>query len=153
MKRGLKRTQSDKVCKRGYGANDPENVDIVNLKEHRHLSFPEIVELLNNRRIERGRNPSLTVCGVTSRYNRNAPLLFASQGRKFVPLSKRRAGDIEEHGNPTGQPAWDDDLDEVLIKCVKEVEAEKWTKVAEKMEDKTGINFGAKSAAKRYSML
>ncbi|KAE8444523.1 hypothetical protein EG329_000507 [Mollisiaceae sp. DMI_Dod_QoI] len=150
MKRNLKRGQGEKVCKRGYGANDPENIAIVNLKEQDGYSFRDIVEILNEKRIREGKQPTLSVCGVTSRYNRTAPLLFQANGMTFVPLSKRRGGGA---GNPNGKPVWNDDLDIALVNAVKSVEATKWQTVADLMMDKTGIPMDANSVALRHSML
>ncbi|TAQ91034.1 hypothetical protein B7494_g645 [Chlorociboria aeruginascens] len=114
IKRNLKRGNGEKVCKRSYGANDPENIAIVNMKENDHLSFAEIVRRLNDKRIETGKNPGLSVCGVTSRYNRTAPLLFAAQGKAFVPLSERRKGETN-HGEWIERPKWTDEMDVALL--------------------------------------
>lgn len=155
-KRGLTRGEGDKVCKRGYGANDPENIRIVNLKEINGYTFAKIAELLNGQRIADGRKPSMTACGVTSRYNRTAPLLFAAQGKAFVPLSKRRGGAISQgnpHGDSTGKPAWTPELDELLVDKVKEFEQSRWPTIALLMQDVTGLPFDAESVAHRHTML
>ncbi|KAG4437557.1 hypothetical protein IFR05_006944 [Cadophora sp. M221] len=152
FKRGLTRGAKEKVCKRGYGANDPENVNIVNMKED-GMSFGEIVEKLNLVRVENGRAPSLSVCGVTSRYNRTAPLLFAAEGRQFIPLSKRGKGDVLADGAITEKPTWSDDLDLVLAQCVKDIDKEKWGRVAKEFNRRTGKNIGAGAAALRHTLL
>lgn len=151
-KRNLSRTDSEKQCPRGYGANDPENIRIVNMKETQGLSFAKIAEALNETRIQEGRKPSMTACGVTSRYNRTAPLLFASQGKTFVPLSKRK-GKVDAHGTRTGQPAWTPDLDLLLVEKFKEFEQSRWSTIAQMMEDATGLPFNAQSVARRHTML
>jgi hypothetical protein len=156
LKRGLSRGNTAKVCKRGYGANDPENIRIVNLRENRQLSFPEIVEKLNSERIDSGRNPSLSVCGVTSRYNRTAPLLFASQGKQFIPLSQRRAmrnGSARVHGAPTGFIGWTDPLDEELVKAVQVVDARRWQMVADQFFEQTGLRFSPSDVSRRHAIL
>jgi hypothetical protein len=151
-KRNLTRGEGDKLCKRGYGANDPENIQIVNLKETKGYTFSKIAEILNDQRIQAGNKPSMTACGVTSRYNRTAPLLFAAQGKDFVPLSKRR-GRRDAHGNPTGKPAWTPDLDVLLVEKVKEFEESRWHTIAQLMQEVTGLPFDADSVARRHTML
>jgi hypothetical protein len=125
-KRNLSRGAGHKVCKRGYGANDPENIRIVNLKETDGLSFPKIMNILNKERLEAGKNPSLTVCAVMGRYNRTAPLLFQAQGRSFVPLSLRGGRNIPGDGGLSGKPVFNDGLDLELVHCVKVVDSQKW---------------------------
>ncbi|QSZ33596.1 hypothetical protein DSL72_005164 [Monilinia vaccinii-corymbosi] len=132
-KRGLTRPPpGEKVGKRSYGANDPENVAIVNMKENDRMSFAEIAEALNLKRVEMGRAPALTVCGVNGRYNRTAPILFAIQGLNFVPLSERKkAGGAKAHGSSTSKSGWTAEAENRLVEIVKQVEAEKWKHVAQ----------------------
>jgi hypothetical protein len=151
-KRKLSRGKADKICKRRYGANDPENIMIVNLRETEGLSFDAIAKKLNAKRIDEGRNPTLSTTSVTSRYSRTAPLLFAAQGEVFVLLSKRGS----RGKNPRREPfhmAWTDELDLILVQCVKRIEKKKWGEVALLFEQHTGkaIPFGA--AALRHSLL
>ncbi|PVH82663.1 hypothetical protein DL98DRAFT_653054 [Cadophora sp. DSE1049] len=152
LKRGLTRGAKEKVCKRGYGANDPENVNIVNMKED-GMSFAEIVEALNETRVANGRAPSLSVCGVTSRYNRTAPLLFAAEGKQFIPLSKRGKGQVLADGPLYERPVWNDQLDLVLAQVVKDIDKDKWTRVAMEYNRRTGKNISAQSAALRHTIL
>ncbi|KAL2060939.1 hypothetical protein VTL71DRAFT_8991 [Oculimacula yallundae] len=152
LKRGLTRGAKEKVCKRGYGANDPENVNIVNMKED-GMSFPDIVEKLNEVRVENGRNPSLSVCGVTSRYNRTAPLLFAAEGRQFIPLSKRGKGDVLADGPIAEKPVWNDELDLLLVKIAKDIDKEKWVRVSNEFNRRTGKNITGAIAAQRHTLL
>ncbi|CZT43510.1 uncharacterized protein RSE6_03562 [Rhynchosporium secalis] len=152
LKRGLTRGAKEKVCKRGYGANDPENVNIVNMKED-GMAFSEIVDQLNEVRVANGRNPSLSVCGVTSRYNRTAPLLFAAEGRQFIPLSKRGKNDLLSDGPVGEKPVWDDDLDLVLAQVAKDIDKEKWGRVAKEFNRRTGKTISAAAAALRHTIL
>lgn len=151
-KRNIPRGQGEKVCKRGYGANDPENIAIVNMKEA-GMSFKNIADELNQERIKDGRKPTLTICSVTSRYNRNAPLMFATLGKTFVPMSERRRGRVNEHGEPTGDISWDKDLDDELINCHREFEASRWNTIASLMREKTGKPFTEKMVAIRWPQL
>ncbi|KAH8804757.1 hypothetical protein F5884DRAFT_754350 [Xylogone sp. PMI_703] len=150
LKRGLKRGKGPRVIKRGAGANDPENIAIVNMKENEGLSFAKIAEILNQRRVEEGRQPSLTQTGVNGRYNRTAPLLFAAEGKEFVPLSQRSK---DKQGAERFRPMWNDELNTELVKVVKEAEAQKWEVVARMFEERTGLKVDAKTAARQYSNL
>ncbi|PQE15374.1 hypothetical protein CJF31_00008883 [Rutstroemia sp. NJR-2017a BVV2] len=156
LKRGITRPpKGDKVCKRSYGANDPENIAIVNMKENMDLTFQEIVDVLNEKRVKAGKDPKLTICGVNGRYNRTAPIMFAAQGLHFVPLSERkkyRSG----HGKRTTKVVWNPEDDEALVETVKHVDTEKWTRVADTLnrELRGGRQvYDAESCAKRYAAL
>jgi hypothetical protein len=126
LKRGLKRSKNAVMSKRSHGPNDPENILIVNLRENEKKSWPDICLILNERRIKEGKTPSFTPNGCHNRYNRNAPILFAAEGKEFVPVSLQR----KLKKNPKGPMKWDDDTDTLLIQCVKEVESHKWDEVA-----------------------
>ena len=152
LKRGLKRGQGDKVAKRGYGANDPENIAIVNMKEQDNLSFEQIANILNTKRVEAGKNPNLTVTGCNGRYNRTAPLLFAAQGQEFVPLSQRK-GHGKHGGSLQDQAVFNNDTDIELVNCVKEVDSRKWYSVASMFTERTGLPMNAKAAAIRFGVL
>lgn len=126
LKRGLKRSKNAVMSKRSHGPNDPENILIVNLRENEKKSWGDICLILNERRIKEGKTPSFTPNGCHNRYNRNAPILFAAEGKEFVPVSVQR----KLKKNPNGPIKWDDETDILLIQCVKEVESHKWDKVA-----------------------
>ncbi|OWP05564.1 hypothetical protein B2J93_7908 [Marssonina coronariae] len=157
MKRGLTRGKEDKVCKRGYGANDPENIAIVNMKEKDGLSFTQIVETLNNDRVASGKAPSLSVCGVTSRYNRTAPLLFAAEGKQFIPLSKRgKKGRNLADGPHEHRPVWSDSADILLVRAVQEDAKGRWIRIAAEFNRTRGVNMpeiDEFAAARRHTML
>jgi hypothetical protein len=154
LKRNIARGQGKQVCKRGCGASDPENIAIVNMKEFDNLPFDEIAKRLNDKRVREGKEPSLSAVGVNSRYNRTAPLLYQAQGQEFIPLSKRRgrAKEVFE-AYKDGVPVWDDHTDLILVTCVKEVEAAKWTTVAALFQEKTGRSLTACAAALRHNLL
>ncbi|KAF5874405.1 uncharacterized protein Bfra_004412 [Botrytis fragariae] len=157
-KRGLKRPPpGGKVGKRSYGANDPENIAIVNMKENQGMSFAEIAEHLNSEREKQGKKPDLSVCGVNGRYNRTAPILFATQGLKFVPLSERKkAKGAAAHGKSTNKAGWTVEAENKLVDIVKQVDAEKWGNVAHllNMELYNGrAVYDATTCARRYAAL
>lgn len=149
----------NKVCKRGYGVNDPENIAIVNMYERDRLDFKKITEILNDKRIEVGKDPKLTDIGVHSRYNRTAPVIFKAQGLTFVPLARRkkrgmRLGDDDPSlGLPTNTTIWNEHLDIQLVKIEKEVEASRWMQVAALFKERTGQDVDAKQVADRWRAL
>jgi hypothetical protein len=154
LKRGLKRGNGAEVCKRGYGANDPENIAIVNMYETDRMSFDQIQRKLNADRVENGRDPSLTANGVQTRYNRNAPILFKAEGRDFVPIGQRKKGERMVDISPAAGPkAWTDDLDMALVKAVKEWESGKWENVAAIFREKTGVDMDASACAHRHHII
>ncbi|KIN08466.1 hypothetical protein OIDMADRAFT_23256 [Oidiodendron maius Zn] len=154
LKRNLARGEGKKICRRGYGASDPENIAIVNMKEFDNLSFDEIARRLNDQRVREGKQPSLSAVGVNSRYNRTAPLLFSAQGKEFIPLSKRKGHAKQVHeANKGGMILWTEELDVALVTCVKDVDAAKWTTVATLFEERTGKKLNAAAAALRHNLL
>ncbi|KAE9363682.1 hypothetical protein N431DRAFT_497489 [Stipitochalara longipes BDJ] len=156
VKRGLKRGDGARVCKRGYGANDPENIAIVNMFEKDRMSFDAICNKLNADRIANGKAPTLTPNGCQTRFNRNAPILFSAEGRDFIPLGLRQRGqrmDDIAPTNPRPKVAWDDELDLALVETVKEWESRKWEDVATLFKRKTGVDMDAGSCAHRHHII
>jgi hypothetical protein len=137
------------MSKRSHGPNDPENILIVNLRENEKKSWPEICQILNERRIKEGKTPSFTPNGCHNRYNRNAPILFAAEGKEFIPVSVQRK--LEK--NPNGPMNWDDETDTSLILAVKEVDSQKWDRVATLFNDLTGRQITAAEAALRTKVI
>jgi hypothetical protein len=157
FKRGLKRGDGAEVCKRGSGANDPENIAIINMYEIDRMSFEEIQKKLNADRVENGRDPSLTTSSVQTRYNRNAPIHFQAEGIDFVPVGQRKRGqrmdDISAPDGPNLRTPWTDDLDMALVKAVKEWESGKWENVAAIFREKTGVDMDASACALRHHII
>jgi len=150
MKRGLGRNISGRVQKRAYGANDPENIEIVNLKENQGWGWERIVKHLNDKRIQAGKQPSLSLTCIHSRYNRTAPLLYASQGIPFIPLSKRRKNGASPLPNMV---PFTNEEDLAVVSAVKQYEANKWPEVARMFTEKTGKVTTADAMATRFAML
>lgn len=146
-KRGLKRANAPTMSKRAHGANDPENVLIVNMVENDGCTWGQIADHLNEVRIATGRAPSFTANAVHNRYNRNAPLLFAAEGRPFTPIKFRGENAALQ------QSCWSPDLDTALVEIVKEVDSQKWIRVAALFKERTGETIDGKAAAHRFQML
>ncbi len=149
LKRGLKRSKNSVMSKRSNGPNDPENILIVNLRENEKKSWPDICQILNERRINEGKTPSFTPNGCHNRYNRNAPILFAAEGKEFIPVSVQR----KLQKNPNGPVIWDDETDTLLIQAVREVDSRKWERVAALFNQRTGHQITAAEAAIRTKVI
>jgi hypothetical protein len=154
MKRKLKRGKGDKTCSRAYGANDPENILIVNMRDVQKLTFRKIADHLNAERIKNGKDGNLNDSSVNSRYNRTAPIIYAARGQEFVPLSKRAKDWI--HGEPMrSEPKieWRNDVDVELVQLYEDYEKARWTSIATAMQSKFGMPFTETIVAKRYKTI
>ncbi|RDW79581.1 hypothetical protein BP6252_04219 [Coleophoma cylindrospora] len=165
-KRGVKKASISKDgFKRGYGVNDPENLRIMDLFENEQdgqlLKWPEIAAIINTERIKAGKTPGLTANAAQNRYNRTAPVIYASEGRTFVPLRKRLRANKTSRTQGNAQYAWTSDLDELLVTVVKDYEAQKWSEVARRYNVEAPRQFpdpgraaiDGELAALRYKML
>jgi hypothetical protein len=146
MKRGLSRGYEEDLCKRAQGANDPENIHIVDWAENEGMRWGEIAQRLNEERLKMGLQPTFTPNAVHARFNRNAPILYEAEGKVFVPLNKR-------DGTEGTRTLWNKDLDRVLVECIKEYDSERWPTVADMFNDRTQTSITAKTAASRYMTL
>lgn len=147
-KRGLTRSSAPKMAKRAHGCNDPENVLIINMAENQGLRWGQIADFLNAARISTGRSPSLSANAVHNRYIRNAPLLYAAEGKPYIPLSKR---DPNDHTRL--KMVWNPDLDAALLEASQEIENRKWQAIADAFNGATGSNIDGKAAAFRFELL
>jgi hypothetical protein len=147
-KRGKKRSaphgSGKKIPKRSCGANDPENIQIVNLREQEDMSFAEIVKVMNARRTKVGKDPRLTSTGIANRYNRTAPLLFAAAGMKWVPLNMRKKG------TQYNEVVWTPKMNKTLVRAVKKVESSKWEQVAKIFNAETGLSMDAAAVSAKF---
>lgn len=142
-----------KKTKRSYGANDPENLAIVNMRDNDNMSFDAIASYLNSERTKDGKIPNLTISGVNGRYNRTAPLICAAEGREFVSAAQRRKGIVPGQSQNELGDVWNEQLDLELVNRVKEYDSNKWNAIAATMEQITGEIFNPKQCATRYTML
>ncbi|KAI9885738.1 MAG: hypothetical protein M1823_002459 [Watsoniomyces obsoletus] len=134
------------------GEHDPENHEIMRLREEERLSFGDIAQEINAQRVNRGRLPSLTESAIYSRYMRNAPLIAAAMGKEWEPvsLSKKPIGTGVTRPKPI---KFTPEHDELLVRVYKEVVDETWKTVAERFEERGGPKFDAVTLARRYTML
>ena len=154
QKRNLPRPAGAKIVKRASGANDPENLAIVNKYDYEQKSWEIIAKELNNERIELGRVPTLTSNSVILRYNRTAPIYYESIGEDFIPLKLRKKGGLP------GEPfqlkdrllvKWEQKHDDTLVRVVKQYDEAKWNTVATLMNKEfPGEIFTAKGVAVRF---
>jgi hypothetical protein len=137
------------MARRASGANDPENITIVNLVDNHGKKWSEVADILNGARIAKGLQPSFTANGVHNRYNRNAPLLSAAEGKEFVPVCERNSRVPKSATSST----WTPELDKILVEKVQTVDAEKWPRVAQLFNEATGMNISAEAIAYRNSLI
>jgi hypothetical protein len=149
LKRGLTTLGEATMSRRASGANDPENITIVNLVDHHGKKWSEVADILNGARIAKGLQPSFTANGVHNRYNRNAPLLSAAEGREFIPVCERNS----KIPKSATSSSWTPELDKTLVETVKAVEAEKWPRVAQLFNEITGMHLSAEAVAYRNSLI
>jgi len=154
QKRNLPRTTGANIVKRASGANDPENLAIVNKYDFEQKPWEAIARELNDERIKLGRVPTLTANGVILRYNRTAPIYYESIGQDFIPLKLRKRGGVP------GEPIqlkdrllveWEPKHDDTLMRVVKQYDEAKWNTVATLMNKEfPGETFTAKNVALRF---
>ena len=75
-------------AKRLSGKYDPENHEIMRLRQEENLDFQQIAGRLNKARCKNGGKDDLTDNAIYSRYTRNAPLIAQMRNERFVPTAK-----------------------------------------------------------------
>ena len=98
----LKRSHSHTVGKKHKGKRlsgkyDPENHEIMRLRQEENLDFQEIADRLNKARYKNGGKDDLTDNAIYSRYTRNAPLIAQMRNEKFIPAAKVRFVGIDSN--------------------------------------------------------
>jgi hypothetical protein len=171
-------TKTGKVAKtkKNRGANDPENITIVNLYDNEERSWAYIAKYLNDRRLEQGLKPGFSANGCNNRYNRTAPVFYAAEGRTFVPVCLRnrinrddvdvlegrraksgakspRAQADEAKADPRFTSLWNEALDKELLEAEEVVKEAHWANVAEMFNGKTGLKFTPQQLAFRRGMM
>ena len=90
--------------------NDPENHLIKDLRSKNHCSWARISELMNERRIGEGKEPSFTEAAVYGRFVRNAPRIAKMEGNTtwdnsdWMYLKKEDQGGSKSHSMEHGEP-------------------------------------------------
>lgn len=154
-KRGISDTGAENVCIKQTGANDPENIRIVNLKDVEGKSFEEIATIINDERIEKGGYPNQKANTVNCRYNRTAPHLYQMQGIPFVRITDRaQAGGRYKYSKEQEKLIWDTEMDDALIEIEHEYRHSKWFIISKKFGKKTGHDWASETeVAVRFSHL
>ncbi|KAL9130539.1 MAG: hypothetical protein Q9217_001307 [Psora testacea] len=162
-------TQTAKQLKRSYsaaqgrgpsgkrltGENDPENREILRLRQEEQREFDDIANILNKKRVKTGVPPNLTANAIYSRYKRNGPLIAASDGKEFVPteLDKKANGSSISFKKATPIVGFDAHEDELLVMAVTDIEAKKWDLVAARLEELGGKRHDSEMCALRFNRL
>ena len=141
--------------KRLTGENDPENREILRLRQEEDLEFEAIARILNEQRVKKGTSPHLTPNAIYSRYKRNGPLIAASEGRQFVPTSKDHKSN--GHGIKFKETipisGFDPEQDELLVKAFSDIEGRKWELVAARLHELGGKKHEPIMCARRYECI
>ena len=141
--------------KRLTGENDPENREILRLRQEEHREFDDIANILNRKRVKTGVAPNLTANAIYSRYKRNGPLIAASDGIEFVPtdLDKKSNGSSISFKKVTPIVGFNPREDQLLVRAVADVEAKKWELVAARLEEIGGKRHDPDMCALRFNRL
>ncbi|OBT54614.1 hypothetical protein VE04_05056 [Pseudogymnoascus sp. 24MN13] len=142
--------------RRSKGANDPENIAIVNWYDNYNMSFVEIAQRLNSRQEATGKPGTFTPNSIHNRYNRCAPIIYRANGRVFVAIKDRRKHAPEEldamsYGAYSIE--WTPNKDQLLRRTVQEDEANKWRRVAEAFTASTGERVGEGAVSTRFLLI
>lgn len=133
---------------------DSENAQIALLRSQSH-SWSTIASTLNNARITAGLPPTLTPTSVYARHVRGPPKVALLKGQpEFDPKAfmhirpkKRTAGE------PIKRQRFEGGQDELLVRCYVECQEAFWSRVAELLEDKSGMPFTAEDCYQRWEEL
>jgi hypothetical protein len=157
------------------GAQDPENLFIVDAYENKNLDFHQIANLLNLQREARGEAGIFQANNCHNRYNRTAPFIFKANNKVFIPIKERAKN--KERGKNKGKVKtqqarvtldaisgalilgsssainWTPHMDRMLRKMVLEFDSTKWTIIAGQLSSATGQAITAEAVAGRYSII
>ena len=183
LKRGLQRSGEARVASRAVGATDPDNITIISMFDNDKLTWTEIAQRMNQQRIMKGAKPNFTANSCHNRYNRNAPILYATDGREWVPVNKRRnykkgvhmrdgppetetqtGARSSDKGDPfpfaeyndnmeVDQFTWDAQCDLALVQAKKRIDAQLWPSVAKIFHETTGLKISPTIAANRFALI
>ena len=156
LKRSLSEFQGRAASgKRLTGEYDPENREILRLRQEENKEFDEIAQILNKKRVKTGTAPVLTANAIYSRYKRNGPLIAASEGKEFLPtaLDKKSNGSCINFKKATPIVGFNPQEDELLVRAVADVEARKWELVSARVEELGGKKHDPDMCALRFNRL
>lgn len=142
--------------RRSKGANDPENIDIVNWYDNHNMTFADIAQRLNGKQEARGQPGTFTPNSIHNRYNRCAPIIYRAHGRVFVAIKDRKKHapeELEAMGYSSQSIVWNPLKDQFLRQMVEEYEAKKWDSIAEAFTAATMERVSAGTVSTRYGMM
>lgn len=156
----LKRTYSEMQGraasgKKMTGENDPENREILRLRQEESLKFEDIAKILNKKRIKQNKEPNLTPNAIYSRYKRNGPLIAASEGREFVPtpMDQKANGQSINFKPATPIVGFDATQDSLLVQARADIDAQTWPLVSARIVELGGKVHDPDMCALRFSRL
>ncbi|KAG8528547.1 uncharacterized protein KY384_007465 [Bacidia gigantensis] len=141
--------------KKLMGEHDPENREILRLRQEELLEFDYIATRLNAQRAKSGQAPTLTANAIYSRYKRNGPIIAASEGREFLPthLDKKPNGKPISFRTTVPIKGFDEREDQLLAQAVADIDKCKWELVAHRVQELGGKEHDSNMCAMRYSHL
>ncbi|KAF2760594.1 hypothetical protein EJ05DRAFT_290163 [Pseudovirgaria hyperparasitica] len=140
--------------KRSMPEHDPENHEILRLRTIEKLQWSEIARLLNADRAAAGIPGLLTDAAVYGRFVRNGPRIAALEGKELDPKDYMHIRHKKlTRQEPEKFAQWTPAHDEALVHSLFQAEDELWKRVAELLEDKTGMPFDAQDCFKRYQLI
>lgn len=151
-KKGIAPDATGLIPERQTGANDPENIKIVNLKDVDGLSFEDIAKIINKDRIKNGRNPNQKANSINCRYNRTAPAMYQMQGIPFVRIADRaKANGTFRYTKDQEDLIWTREMDDLLVEIEGRYIRNKWNIIAKQFASRSGHNFAsAQEVANRF---
>lgn len=137
------------------GELDPENQDILRLRQEENKSFEDIAGILNDKRLAAGLQPNLSANAVYSRYKRNGPLIAAAAGKVFVPTALDKTSRNSHIKFKEVKPivGFNAKEDELLVKAYQHIQSNIWQLVADCIEKLGGAKHDPKMCARRYDCL
>jgi hypothetical protein len=151
-KKGIAPHATGLILERQTGANDPENIKIVNLKDVDGLSFEDIARIINKDRIKNGRNPNQKANSINCRYNRTAPIIYQLQGIPFVRIADRaKANGTFRYTKDQEDLIWTREMDNLLVEIEGCYMRNKWNIISKQFASRSGYDFAsAQEVANRF---
>jgi len=136
---------------------DSENHLIMKLRTEENHSWAAITEVLNKERIKAGGDPNWTQAAVYSRFTRNGPGVAELQGNAsfegkenmHMKTDRKKPG----RARTTALPSLGRQSQLHLLQAYEEAREDFWSKVAEKMWEKTGRQWTAEECAQFYAKI
>lgn len=132
------------------GDRDPENAEIMRLRQEHDMDFDAIARVLNEERLKKGLVSDLTANAVFSRYKRNAPLIAAANGTTFAATAKDNRYAKIKFARVKPITGFDEREDALLVQAHKDVRDGFWTYVSARIVQLGGDSHAPELCARRF---